>query len=136
MLKLLRTSSKLTTLRYYCNTTAHYTIPQRYRNAFYLANAPLFDYTNWFVHRAYEVCFSSLIRQLQAKDKSLNLKEAVAKVMEIINWLEPCGSLIDINFPIKRSDGHHEVVRGFRAMHCFNLYNTPCLGGSPLKYFF
>ncbi|GJQ74499.1 hypothetical protein Trydic_g21368 [Trypoxylus dichotomus] len=54
---------------------------------------------------------------------------AAQKVLDIIKCLEPCGSIIDISFPIKCSDGHQEVIRGFRAMHCSNLYNTPCLGG-------
>lgn len=128
MLKVLNIAAKVN--RYFCSqTTAHYTIPQRYRNAFYLANAPLFAYTNWFVNRAYEVCFPSLVENLRKVDKSLDHKSAVDKILEIIDWLEPCGSLIDLNFPVKRADGRNEIIRGFRAMHCLKLYDTPCLGG-------
>ncbi|KAI4458462.1 glutamate dehydrogenase [Holotrichia oblita] len=129
MLRFLKQSLKIPIFRNYSNQTAFYDIPQRYRNAFYLANAPLFDYTNWFVHRAYTVCFPSLVQDLLHTDKSLGNANAEKKIVEIINCLEPCESLIDVNFPIKRSNGEREVVRGFRAMHNLQLYNTPCLGG-------
>ncbi|KAK9754370.1 Glutamate/Leucine/Phenylalanine/Valine dehydrogenase [Popillia japonica] len=129
MLRFLKPSLRTSIFRNYCNQTAFYDIPQRYRNAFYLANAPLFDYTNWFVHNAYTVCFPSLVKELLQTEKQIGNVEAEKRIVEVINCLEPCESLIDVNFPIKRSNGRREVVRGFRAMHNLQLYNTPCLGG-------
>lgn len=108
-----------------------YEIPERYRNAFYLANASLYDSTNWFVHRAYEVVFQKLKSGLLKLEPYNNqhADRATEKVEEIIKIMDQCNSIIDVRFPIKRDDGSHEIVRGFRAQHGLSAGYMSCLGG-------
>lgn len=94
-----------------------YEIPERYRNSFYLANAALFDSTNWFLHRAFEVFFPQLKQQLKQNYGGLSDDEIVDKVENIVQVLDQCNSVIDVRFTTKRDSGKYEVVRGFRAHH-------------------
>ncbi|KAJ8918047.1 hypothetical protein NQ315_011503 [Exocentrus adspersus] len=108
-----------------------YEIPERYRNAFYLANAALFDSTNWFLHRAYEVAFPTIKKKLANLEsyKNYSNDEIAEKVEEIITVLDQCNSIIDVRFPVKRDNGSYEMVRGFRAQHGLTVGYQSCLGG-------
>nr|XP_022903878.1 glutamate dehydrogenase, mitochondrial-like isoform X2 [Onthophagus taurus] len=110
-------------------TRTLYTVPERYRNAFYLANASLFDYTNWYIHKAYESCFKTVLNTVFTSYPNMTDNKAKLKVLDIINLLEPCSGVVDISFPIKKTDGTYEVVQGYRAIHALNLYEMPNLGG-------
>ena len=118
--------------RFYSPPAVTYRIPEKYRNTPFLANAPLFDYTHWFIHRAHEYCFGDLVDYLKRTEAGIGHDAAQEKIQNIIENLEPCNSLLEVNFPIKKDDGHNEIVKGFRAMHCLNLYETPCLGGKQM----
>ncbi|KAF2902449.1 hypothetical protein ILUMI_03737 [Ignelater luminosus] len=104
-----------------------YEIPDVYRNAFYLANASLVNYTNWFVHNALRVIYHEIITELKAKGHNIN--EAIKKINSIINIIEPCNHFIDVQFPVKMEDGQYEIFRGFRAEHGVYIRDRPCLGG-------
>lgn len=108
-----------------------YEIPERYQNAFYLANAALYDSTNWFLHRAYEVIFPKLKADLAKLEiyKNISDNEAVEKVEEVIKILDQCNSILDVRFPVKRDNGSYEMIRGFRAHHGLSAGYTACLGG-------
>ncbi|RZC38674.1 glutamate dehydrogenase, mitochondrial-like, partial [Asbolus verrucosus] len=110
-----------------------YEIPERYRNSFYLANAAFFDHANWFLHRAYEVCFPKLVPELRDKDPRLTEMEAIKNVMNVIQLLDQCNSIIDVRFPIQRENGKKEIIRGFRAQHGLYSGFDTCLGGLRLK---
>ncbi|KAH0807279.1 hypothetical protein GEV33_015506 [Tenebrio molitor] len=122
-------------LNSFAQTTSYstYEIPERYRNSFYLANAALFDQANWFLHRAYEICFPRLVSRLKDRQKMLTDSEANKKVMTAVHLLDQCNSIIDVRFPIDRENGKKEIVRGFRAQHgLFSGFDT-CLGGLRMK---
>lgn len=108
-----------------------YEIPERYQNAFYLANAAFYDSTNWFLHRAYEVVFPKLKTDLAKLEicKNASGDEVADKVENIIEVLDQCNSIIDVRFPVKRDDGTYEIVRGFRAQHGLSAGYISCLGG-------
>ncbi|KAH0820495.1 hypothetical protein GEV33_002296 [Tenebrio molitor] len=105
-----------------------YDIPERYRNSFYLANAALFDQANWFLHRAYEICFPRLVSRLKDRQKMLSDSEANKKVMTAVHLLD-CNSII-VRFPIDRENGKKEIIRGFRAQHGLFSGLDTCLGGA------
>ncbi|KAF7268816.1 hypothetical protein GWI33_018163 [Rhynchophorus ferrugineus] len=108
-----------------------YDIPERYQNAFYLANAAFFDSTNWFLHRAYEVAFAGLKNNYRNRFQNRPVSDVKihAKLKNVINILDQCNSIIDVRFPIRLENGNLCLVRGFRAHYGENIANTPCLGG-------
>lgn len=108
-----------------------YQIPDKYRNSFYLANSSLFDSINWFLHRAYEVLFPSLIKKLRLIDSNrlLSDNEIAEKIENIVQVLDQCNSVIDVRFPIRRDNGQLEVIRGFRAHHGLFTGYKGSLGG-------
>lgn len=110
-----------------------YEMPEVLKNSFFLANASLFNNTNWFVHRAYEVAFDDLIGEVKNREPSFNTLKAVDKVLNLIKVLEPCGTVIDVRYPIERENGDYSVVRAFRAQHGKYRVGVPCLGGVIVK---
>ncbi|KAH1012784.1 hypothetical protein HUJ05_011880 [Dendroctonus ponderosae] len=108
-----------------------YDIPERYRNAFFLANAAFFDSTNWFLHRAYEAVFPILKNSYREHFQSLHVNDSNIheKLENIVESIDQCNSILDVRFPVKRENGKLEVIRGFRAHYCEAIGNTPCLGG-------
>ncbi|XP_030752617.1 glutamate dehydrogenase, mitochondrial-like [Sitophilus oryzae] len=108
-----------------------YEIPERYQNAFYLANAAFFDSTSWFLHRAYEVAFPALKNDYRSrfKDEAVGDRRVHEKLENVIEVLDQCNSIIDVRFPIRKDDGTLELIRGFRAHHGENIARSPCLGG-------
>ncbi|XP_060526599.1 glutamate dehydrogenase, mitochondrial-like [Cylas formicarius] len=107
-----------------------YEIPDRYRNAFYLANAAFFDSTNWFLHRAYEILFPTLKEDLQCtyKGEKFNDTQIHERLENVVEILDQCNSIIDVRFPIRRDTGRYETVRAFRAHHG-RLASSLSLGG-------
>jgi hypothetical protein len=73
-------------LNSFAQTTSYstYEIPERYRNSFCVANAALFDQANWFLHRAYEICFPRLVSRLKERQKMLTDSEANKKLMTAV----------------------------------------------------
>ncbi|XP_044262352.1 glutamate dehydrogenase, mitochondrial-like [Tribolium madens] len=110
-----------------------YEIPERYRNSFYLVNAAFFDQVNWYLHRAYEICFPKLVSQVKNHEPNLTDSQAVRKVSQVIEILDQCNSLIDVRFPIQLENGTKEMVRGFRAQHGLYSGFGTCLGGLRVK---
>ncbi|XP_050303514.1 glutamate dehydrogenase, mitochondrial-like [Anthonomus grandis grandis] len=112
-------------------TRIDYEIPERYRNAFYLANAAFFDSSNWFLHRAYEVYFpaiKNLFRQ-NIDEKGISDAKLHSKVENIVESLDQCNSIIDVRFPIRRENGMLKIIRGFRAHYGESVQHAPCIGG-------
>ncbi|KAL1491454.1 hypothetical protein ABEB36_012052 [Hypothenemus hampei] len=112
-----------------------YEIPERYRNSFYLANAALFDSTNWFLHKAYEATFPYLKntfrhhrKQQMASDMKIH-----EKLENLIDSLDQCNSIIDVRFPVQKENGKLEIVRGFRAHYGETVRKSPCLGGLRIR---
>lgn len=114
--------------RNFCNKIQPYQIPTRYEEAFYLANASLFDSINYFIHSTLVKFYPDLLK-LYSKGKNCALYESDEKNRQFINILEQCNKIIDVRFDIKRANGKFEVIRGFCAMHgrCSGFY--PSLGG-------
>lgn len=112
----------------------YYYMPATYLNSFYNANATLFECFNYFLQSAYEMIAKDLVLELMKRNQT---KEHVAKksLLNVINCLEHCNSVIDIHLPVKMNDGAYRVVRGFRAHH--GLFHTQrhCLGGGRRNLF-
>nr|CAI5851353.1 unnamed protein product [Callosobruchus analis] len=108
-----------------------YEIPERYKNSFYLANAALFDSTNWFLHRAFEVIFPSLKKTLKYEKtcESLTDDQIHDRLENLVQVLDQCNSIIDVRYPIKRDNGKYEIIRGFRAHYGLASGYKSCLGG-------
>lgn len=106
-----------------------YEMPERIRNSFYLANASHFDNANWFIQRAYEVVFGDLVEELKDREPNLSPDEAQSKVCDMIKVLEPCNVVLDVHYPVKRSNGNLSIVRAYRALHGKYKNRLPSLGG-------
>lgn len=110
-----------------------YEMPEALKNCFYLANASLFDNTNWFIHRAYEVIFQDLTEEVKNREPSLDAVKAVDKVLNFFNVIQPCSAVLDLRYPVEKTNGQHSIVRAFRAQHGKYRAGIPCLGGSTIK---
>ncbi|CAH2001756.1 unnamed protein product [Acanthoscelides obtectus] len=108
-----------------------YEIPERYKNSFYLANASLFDSTNWFLHRTFEIFFPTLKKEIKKYEryKSLNNENLHAKTENLVQVLDQCNSIIDVRYPIKRDNGEYRIIRGFRVNYGQETGYKSCLGG-------
>lgn len=107
-----------------------YEIPQKYKDCFYLANASLFDYTHWFLHRAYEVVYGDLVEELKDRKPNLSEDEADEKIRNTIRLIEPVNTVVDITFPIVRENGNYSLINAYRVHHGGCLNTFPRLGGS------
>lgn len=113
----------------YAATNVIYDIPEQYRNSFYLANASFFDNINWYLHRAYEDVFPHLVSNLMSIEPSYSESQAATTIINIINSMDRCNELLDINFTIRKKNDQVHVLRGYRAHHGLAFLNKPCLGG-------
>lgn len=105
-----------------------YTMPKKYADSFYLANAQLFDCVNWFIHKAYEVVYEDLVCKAM-QITSIDSKKARRAVCNAITYMEYCNNFIDVNLPMRLENNTFDVVKGFRAQHGLYYMQRPCLGG-------
>ena len=55
------------------------------------------------------------------------IESKIKKAHAILNIIEPCAHVLEVNFPVQKDNGEYEMVRGFRAQH--SHHRSPCKGG-------
>lgn len=55
------------------------------------------------------------------------VEEKKNKVKGILQLMESCDHVIEINFPLRRDNGVYEIITGYRAQH--STHRTPTKGG-------
>lgn len=89
------------------------------------ANDPkFFDMVEYFFHRGCQIVENSLVENMKERT---SLEERQQKVKGILMLMQPCDHIIEINFPLRRDNGHFEMIQGYRAQH--STHRTPTKGG-------
>lgn len=107
---------------------AKHTIPARLKDVEKQENPKFFEMVEFFFHRSRALVESKLIAELKKlPGPKINKQIRAHKVRGILNLMERCAHLIEMNFPLKRDDGSYETIRGYRAQH--SVHCLPTKGG-------
>lgn len=104
-------------------------IPDRLKHVPTASNPNFFEMVEYFFHRARQLVEKKLIEQLKDEKgvENASLEKRTDKVKAILNLIERCSHVLEINFPLKRDDGSYETLKAFRAQH--SMHRLPCKGG-------
>lgn len=78
------------------------------------------------IRKASELLKPNLLEYLKV-DKGMAEDERCERVSAILKVIRTPASTLEIVFPIKRDDGTHELIQGYRSHHCYN--KMPVKGG-------
>lgn len=107
-----------------CRTYASHEIPERLKDIPTSANPRFFDMVEYFFHRACQVVEDKLVDDMRSR---VSVEEKKKRVKGILNMMQPCDHIIEIQFPLRRDSGDYEMIRGYRAQH--SSHRTPTKGG-------
>lgn len=107
-----------------CRTYASHEIPDRLKDIPTSANPRFFDMVEYFFHRACQVIEDKLVEDMKSR---VSIEEKKKKVAGILNMMQPCDHIIEIQFPLRRDSGDYEMILGYRAQH--SSHRTPTKGG-------
>lgn len=99
-------------------------IPDRLKDIPTSANPRFFDMVEYFFHRACQVVEDKLVDDMKSR---VSIEEKKKKVTGILNLMQPCDHIIEIQFPLRRDSGDYEMILGYRAQH--SSHRTPTKGG-------
>lgn len=110
-------------------STSEHKIPERLKNVPTAADPNFFEMVEYFFHRARMLVEKKIIEQLMDEKgvQKASLEKRTYKVKGIMNLIEKCAHVLELNFPLKRDDGSYETLKGFRAQH--SIHRLPCKGG-------
>lgn len=78
------------------------------------------------IRKASELIKPNLLEILK-HDKAMADDERCERVSAILKVIRTPASTLEVVFPIKRDDGKHELIQGYRSHHCYN--KVPLKGG-------
>lgn len=99
-------------------------IPDRLKDMPTAKNPKFFDMVEYFFHKACQTVEDKLVEEMREK---MTVEEKRKKVTGILSLMQPCDSVIEFRFPLRRDSGDYEMIRGFRAQH--STHRTPTKGG-------
>ncbi|CRL03893.1 CLUMA_CG017016, isoform C [Clunio marinus] len=99
-------------------------IPERLQHIPTAQNPKFFDMVEYFFHRGCQIVEDSLVENMKER---ASLEEKRQKVKGILQLMQPCDHIIEINFPLRRDNGVYEIITGYRAQH--STHRTPTKGG-------
>lgn len=112
-------------------TFASHQIPERLKDIELQENPKFFDMIEFYFHKACVLAEDKLIEDLCNKKGTKPDPERIrARVKGIINMLQKCTAVLEVNFPIRRDSGDYQMIQGFRAHH--SVHRLPVKGG--LRY--
>lgn len=106
-------------------------IPDRLKDMPTKAKPKFFDMVEYFYHKACQTVEDKLVEDIRDK---ITVEEKRKKVKGILMLMQPCHSVIEFQFPLRRDTGDYEMIQGFRAQH--STHRTPTKGGKNRLIFF
>jgi len=107
-------------------TTGSRVIPDRLVHIPEAESPGFFEMVEYFFHKACVLVEDDLVDKHMGNSRAPR-DEKIKKTHGILNIIEPCAHVLEVNFPIQRDDGSFEMVRGYRAQH--SHHRSPCKGG-------
>lgn len=87
-----------------------------------------FAMVQYYFHKACILAEDKLIEDsINKKGERPDLERSKNRVKAVMNLLQSCAAIVEINFPIKKDNGVYEVIKGFRAHH--TTHRLPVKGG-------
>uniref|UniRef100_T1IXS4 glutamate dehydrogenase [NAD(P)(+)] n=1 Tax=Strigamia maritima TaxID=126957 RepID=T1IXS4_STRMM len=83
-----------------------------------------FDMVEYFFHRGWQVLEDKLVEEFPGR---LSLDEKRHKVKGILKIIQPCNTVLEVSFPLRRDSGEYEMILGYRSQH--SQHRTPAKGG-------
>jgi len=80
----------------------------------------------YFFHKACVLVEDDLVNNMMSNSRE-SLENKIKKAHGILNIIEPCAHVLEVNFPVQKDNGEYEMVRGYRAQH--SHHRSPCKGG-------
>ncbi|KAI6652872.1 glutamate dehydrogenase 1, mitochondrial isoform a precursor [Oopsacas minuta] len=71
--------------------------------------------------------FTAYARELVIREETEIHKQPYKEVQGILDVVEPCSFVLQVNFPIRLDNGSIHMIRGWRAQH--STHRSPCKGG-------
>ncbi|XP_066954535.1 glutamate dehydrogenase, mitochondrial isoform X1 [Macrobrachium rosenbergii] len=99
-------------------------IPERLQYIPDAEDPSFFEMVEYFFHRGCQVVEDQLVEEMKER---MSLEEKRSKTKGILRIMEPCHHVLEVAFPVKRDNGHYEMIHGYRAQH--SLHRTPTKGG-------
>lgn len=107
-----------------CRNIGSYTLPQHLQDMAEQDNPKFFDMVEYFFHNACRLTESSLVDTMRSRI-SRDAKEQ--HVRGILQMMQPCHHVLELNFPLKRDDGTFQMITGYRSQH--SQHRLPTKGG-------
>ena len=101
-------------------------IPDRLHNVPTAQDPGFFEMVEYFFHKACVFVEDTLIDE-HMKNQRTPREAKVKKCRGILQLIEPCAHVLEVNFPLQRDTGDFEMITGFRAQH--SHHRNPCKGG-------
>ncbi len=100
-------------------------VPDRLKGIPEAEDPNFFNMVEYYFHQACIIAEDSLFRELGKL--RMSDEDRTKKVHGILNIIEPCAHVLEMNFPVQRDDGTIEIITAYRAQH--SHHRTPCKGG-------
>lgn len=107
-----------------CRNYASHQIPDRLKDMPESENPKFFDMVEYFFHRACQVVEDKLVEDMRSR---VSVEEKKKKVSGILNMMQFCDHILEVQFPLRRDSGDYEMIHGYRAQH--SSHRTPTKGG-------
>lgn len=102
-----------------------YVIPERLKGIEDADDPLFFDMVEYFYHKSCQILQEKLVEDWKAPRMSVEDKRK--KVKGLLNIIQPCHSVLEVCFPLKRDNGNYEMITGYRAQH--SHHRLPTKGG-------
>jgi glutamate dehydrogenase (NAD(P)+) len=107
-------------------TTGTRVIPDRLTHIPEAENPGFFEMVEYFFHKACVLVEDDLVDKHMGNSRAPR-EDKIKKAHGILNIIEPCAHVLEVNFPIQKDDQSFEMIRGYRAQH--SHHRSPCKGG-------
>jgi len=101
-------------------------IPERLNHVPTAEDPGFFEMVEYFFHKACVLVEDTLIDE-HMKNQRIPRDVKVKKCRGILQLIEPCAHVLEVNFPLQRDTGDFEMITGYRAQH--SHHRNPCKGG-------
>lgn len=99
-------------------------IPERLQETGTAKNPKFFDMVEYYFHRAVQLAEEQLIADMPSTDSEASRRQRAKGILDI---MQTCSGVLELNFPIRRDNGDFEMIHGYRAQH--STHRAPCKGG-------
>jgi len=101
-------------------------IPERLADVPEKENPGFFEMVEYYFHKACVLAEDDLIENHMSSSR-ISKEAKVKKAHGILDIIEPCAHVLEMNFPVQRDSGEYEMIRAYRAQH--SHHRAPCKGG-------